>query len=480
MSQAIDEVARGLESKADLSGIKANFKRREEEWNQQLLLAQEELKQIDKQVVAAEIRITIAENEIKIHNKNVEQAIELDEFYRNKFTNLGLYNYLSTSMFRLYREAYNLAYDMATKTEQAYKFEYDDDTAFFILPDNWQFDKAGLLAGERLILQLQRLEKEFMEKNTRRNEITQSFSLAILDPQALIDLKEKGDCSFDIPELVLDLFYPGQYKRLIKSVRVTIPCVTGPYTNIGARLTLVESWVRTDIKDTEKDPDKVVKEIPQTAISTSSAQNDPGMFDFTFREERFLPFEGAGAISKWELKLPNKIRSFDYDTISDVIIHISYTAEESSTFRETVENKIESDLNKFGLFRLLSLKHDFPTAFYNLLNTSEGDNQMTEFVIGKNYFPFFLSNETLALKSATVYLKPKEKKEIDTKNLELDIDGTIFKGWTNVPHTTLQKKSKTLSGDPVKTWKMDAGKDGFNKENKEKLDDIIILMKYKI
>ena len=68
------------------------------------------------------------------------------------------------------------------------------------------------------------------------------------------------------------------------------------------------------------------------------------MFEFTFRDERYLPFEGAGVISNWELKLPNKIRSFDYNTISDVIIHISYTTEESSEFREKVEGMIESDL----------------------------------------------------------------------------------------------------------------------------------------
>ena len=190
--QAFEQDAKISESKSDSYGIKGNFKRREEDWNQQLILAQQEMKEIDKQLIASNIRVQIAEKEIEIHDKNVEQATELDEFYRNKFTNLGLYNYLSTSMFRLYREAYNLAYDMALKAEDAYKFEYgDDDTTFFILPDNWQFDRAGLLAGERLILQLQKLEKEFMEKNTRQNEITQSFSLAILNPQALIYLKRK-------------------------------------------------------------------------------------------------------------------------------------------------------------------------------------------------------------------------------------------------------------------------------------------------
>ena len=44
------------------------------------------------------------------------------------------------------------------------------------------------------------------------------------------------------------------------------------------------------------------------------------------RDERYLPFEGAGAISTWRLDLSKQFRTFDYDTISDVILHLRYTA----------------------------------------------------------------------------------------------------------------------------------------------------------
>jgi hypothetical protein len=49
------------------------------------------------------------------------------------------------------------------------------------------------------------------------------------------------------------------------------------------------------------------------------------MFETNLCDERFLPFEGAGAISTWTLSLPTN-RSFDYATISDVILHMRYTA----------------------------------------------------------------------------------------------------------------------------------------------------------
>src|SRR5690606_20411309 len=146
-------------------------------------------------------------------------------FYKNKFSNLGLYTYLSTTLNRLYREAYNVAHDLAKMAERTYKFERDDDTVF-IAGDNWQPERAGLLAGERLLLQLQRMEKAYLEKNIRDQELTQSFSLALLAPEALVMLRETGNSGeFTIPEIMFDLFYPGQFKRIIKSVRITIPAV---------------------------------------------------------------------------------------------------------------------------------------------------------------------------------------------------------------------------------------------------------------
>jgi hypothetical protein len=462
------------------AGLQASFYRREQEWQHQLTLSQQELLQVEQQRLAADVRKSIAQNDLDIHLKNIEHAAELDEFYRNKFTNLGLYNYLSTSMFRLYREAYNLAYDMALKVEQAYKFELDESAAF-IAHDNWQFDRAGLLAGERLMLQLQRMEKAYLEKNIRENEITQSFSLALLDPSALTDLKEKAKCDFRIPEIMFNLIYPGQYKRIIKAIRITMPCLTGPLVNIGAKLTLLGSKIR--YKPDINEMPGVTRHGADTYITTSSAQNDTGTFEFSFRDERYLPFEGAGAVeSEWSLELPS-FHSFNYDTISDVIIGMSYTAKEDGDFRAQVQDQIEDDLKQLaedeGIFRLVSLKHDFPNAFHKLLNpATEGAEQETDFVIGKNHFPYFLSKKELKLsKPVRIYLIPKGDNKIETQNLILTINGKpIDSSWTEYTKS-VQEATITLAGYPDMTWKINAGVDGFDKE---KLDNILILMQCKI
>jgi hypothetical protein len=39
-----------------------------------------------------------------------------------------------------------------------------------------------------------------------------------------------------------------------------------------------------------------------------------------------LGLEGAGAISKWRIELPDTFREFDYDSITDVVMHLRYTA----------------------------------------------------------------------------------------------------------------------------------------------------------
>lgn len=98
----------------------------------------------------------------------------------------------------------------------------------------------------------------------------------------------------------------------------------------------------------EDDEQKLVPRTRTLSIATSSAQNDAGVFELNFRDERYMPFEGAGAIIIWNLELPNKLRQFDYDTISDLIMHISYTAKDDGAFREKVEEEIENSLIEYA------------------------------------------------------------------------------------------------------------------------------------
>ncbi len=62
------------------------------------------------------------------------------------------------------------------------------------------------------------------------------------------------------------------------------------------------------------------------------------MFELNFRDERYLPFEGAGAVnSTWSLELPSQIRMFDYGSLTDVIVTLSYVARYDDALAQAVE-----------------------------------------------------------------------------------------------------------------------------------------------
>ncbi len=80
---------------------------------------------------------------------------------------------------------------------------------------------------------------------------------------------------------------PGHYFRRIKTVAVSIPCVTGPYASVNCTLTLLKSSIRkTQIlrdgvyarENAEDDRFNDYYGSLQSTV-TSSAQNDSGLFE---------------------------------------------------------------------------------------------------------------------------------------------------------------------------------------------------------
>jgi receptor-binding and translocation channel-forming TcA subunit of Tc toxin len=272
--------------------------------------------------------------------------------------------------------------------------------------------------------------------------------------------------------------YPGQYKRLVKSVRVTMPGVVGPYTTVGAKLTMTAGSLRPSPTSA------LAATTPQpniaSAIATSTGVGDSGVFDLTFRDERYLPFEGAGAVSSWRLELPGQLRSFDYGTISDVVMHLSYTALDDDAFRTTVENSIVNSLKKTaqsnGLFRLLSLRFDFPAAYAQLTGPTAPANTSTTFAMDAARFPYFLSSTTLDLTSAQLYLVGQGTGPVTTTGLTMSVNGTTASAWTTDPATGLPTATVPLSGALVGNWTV-AVPSGH--VDPAKIADVLLLVKYK-
>lgn len=408
-----------LSSNASFQGNRAatigSHQRRYDEWAFQANLAAKELEQVDKQIAAAELRVEIAEHELNNHQQQIDNAQEVDAFMRDKFTNAQLYRWMSGQIAGMYFRAYQLAYDLAKRTEKAYRHELglEDKDSNFIQFGYWDNLKKGLLAGEKLSHDIRRMEVAYLDKNKRELELTKHVSLRQLNPTALLEFKTTGSCQVTIPEWLYDLDCPGHYMRRIKNVALSIPSVVGPYTSINCTLSLLKSTLRkTPLLKEDKyarglDDERFADYLGAVqSIVTSSGQNDSGLFETNLRDERFLPFEGAGAESTWKLDLPNPkdYPAFNYATITDVILHVRYTARQGvqpDKVREALDFVFQT-VPQSDLKLLFSLRYDFPNEWAAFINGT-GDFTAT---IRRDYFPYFITHrqgKAITIKEIQLY-----------------------------------------------------------------------------
>jgi len=407
-----------------MSHTVAGFQRRWDDWKLQETLANKELDQIQKQIDAATIREAITQAELKSHNEQIENAKAVDEYLKGKFTNQELYGWMQSQLASLYFQAYKLAYAVAKKAERAFRHELGLKSSNYVQFGYWDSLKKGLLAGEKLGQDLKRMEVAYLDQNKREYEITKHVSLLQLDPLALVLLRESGRCEFSVPEALFDLDYPGHYMRRIKSVSVTIPCVVGPYATVPCTATLLKSQIRHNnliadgyARDLQNDDPRFTDLFSSIqSIVTSGGQSDSGLFETNLRDERFLPFEGAGAISTWHLELPTDFRPFEYDTISDVVLHIRYTAREGGALlSQQSAQELQDAINaligsggKPGLARIISLRHEFPTEWYRFKTVADANGKHVQtFSLSKDRFPFLFQGRTISITQIDLLGVPK-------------------------------------------------------------------------
>lgn len=417
-ASATDSKASEHSYRATLHSMLAGYQRRAADWLLQAQLASWDIAQIGEQIKAGTLRLAVATQELRNHDMQAANALEADEFMRNKFSSQELFAWMSGQLSSLYFRAYQLAHDVAKRAERCFTHEIGADTTF-IQFGYWDGLKKGLLAGEMLHADLKRMEVAYLNQNARELEITKHVSLLLLDPTALVRLQETGECEFSIPEVLFDLDFPGHYFRRIKSVSVSVPCIAGPHTSLSSTLTLLSSKVR--VRSTSANPDYTHDQnfrqssIPTQSIATSTGQNDSGMFELNFRDDRYLPFEGAGVIGKWRLAMPQTFRPFDYSTISDVILHVKYTARDGGGLLKTAARDVLIDAvnaigaNNSGFNRLFSLKQEFTTEWTRFMRASSTSSPRSEeFAISLRRFPFLFTgrDKTLNITSLSLFAVP--------------------------------------------------------------------------
>ena len=109
-----------------------------------------------------------------------------------------------------------------------------------------------------------------------------------------------------------------------------------------------------------------------------------------------MPFEGEGTISRWRVELADTFRPLDYDTITDVVLHLRYTARPGG---EALKRAATESLRRIleaaettSLARLLSLRHELPGDWHRFLNPPGDTGDQTLSIPFAGRFPLMFQS----------------------------------------------------------------------------------------
>ncbi len=350
-----------LQLTGDITGLAAqqteiseSYRRRSEEWQIQYQQAQSEINTLNAQLDALAVRRQGAVTSLQLAQAQQNNLKSTLSFLTTRFTQSSLYNWLTGQLSALYYQAYDAVLSLCLSAQACWQYEMGDMTSTFIQTGAWNDSYHGLLVGETLALNLQQLESAWLSRNARRMELTKTISLKQLDSDAFTSLVTDGTTTFSLNESLFDNDYPGHYLRQIKFVTVSLPALVGPYQDV--RMTLTQSGSRTLLKadidgvnylndSTKGSASNIVTNLRASQqIAVSQGMNDSGMFMLNFGDERYLPFEGTGAISDWQISFPNATSAEQQallQSLNDVIIQVHYTAVYGgSTFEQAVSGTL--------------------------------------------------------------------------------------------------------------------------------------------
>jgi hypothetical protein len=440
-----------LNQTAGIVSTAGSYQRRQEDWQFQADSAAYDIAQITSQIDANKISIASSQQELIIHQKNIEQNQAVDSFLKSKFTNQELYQWLISRLSSLYFQTYNLAEAMALRAQAAYQFELDSSDQMIAF-NYWDDLHKGLLAGESLMLSLQHMESAYVQNNTRRLEIEKTVSIRQNFPKEFLKFKwgnnggTQGTLDFTLSEKLFDFDFPSHYCRKIKSISVSIPAVVGPYQNLNASLrqnsnmvvlssdddgvNAVEYAISKTVPNTQTSPPEpsssVLRQnwVPDQAIAVSKGIDDSGMFVLDFNDQRYLPFEGTGAVSKWTLSLPPSTNRINFDSISDVIINIKYTAKDggddfAGKVKDIYLKKLPAPSGDYFKAKTFDLQQAFSEKWMQMFNTppDADSRQSISFPVTDNFWLTNLSNVTV--EKLMVLLEVSNKKSLPGSNFLL-------------------------------------------------------------
>ncbi|MET0236550.1 MAG: hemopexin repeat-containing protein [Kibdelosporangium sp.] len=388
VAEVSESFGEGLGMTGELLGIRADQERQTEDWRLQLASARGDITQIGHQVTAAELQVAVAQRELEILDRETANLAEIGTFLTGKFAGAQLYGWLSGRLSGLYFQTYHLASEMARAAEKAYQFERGGSSGTFVQPTYWESKRNGLLAADSLSLDLDRLGQAYVTGGARSMEITRQISLLQLDPVALLALTDAGRCEFALTEDLFDRDFPGHYRRQIRTVSVTFATANG-VAGVNATLTQLDNKTvlspdpravkyLLDVKGSP--PDSLRgdwRPSQQIALSEiEEGRENNGLFELRYDDDRYLPFEGTGAVSRWRLESRQVPAG-----LLDVTITVRYTAEQGG---ESFATAVRGMLRPSPSARYLDVAAEFPQQWTEF---ADGDSTRLSLPIAARHLP---------------------------------------------------------------------------------------------
>lgn len=318
------------------------YRRRAQEWTQACHQAKLEAEQIKAQLAVSDAQHIATRLQLRQAQTALDQAKATHDFLlsSNRFSKSQTYDWLNSKFTDFYYTAYNTAQSLCQAAEACWQYEMGDFTRTFIRPGGWNSTYRGLGVGEELKMSLLQMNREYLQNNRRELEIRKTVSLKNLkakDPDSTINknweqiqtaLTTNGTCEFELTQKMFDDDYAGQnhYLRRVKTISVSLPVAVGPYEDV--RAVLSQSYSKVEMAATVGTAKENLRANQQIALS--HGVDDNGQFQLNFQDERYLPFEYTGAISRWSLTFPDPDAQMSLlESLTDIIVHVSYTARRS-------------------------------------------------------------------------------------------------------------------------------------------------------
>ncbi|KAF3055499.1 hypothetical protein CFAM422_012995 [Trichoderma lentiforme] len=499
-----EATAASYTNKANIAALQSGAEQRLQQRRLDANMAGRNIENIDMQIAQITANLSSHEMTMKVEQEMVDSAEAEAKWLQSKYSNEELYSSLDNSLGALLYQTYITGKEMAAKAQEMLDREKPGTRSARTKANQGSgtsfLDRAvqsGHLLGEALALDLARLEAADMEDPEADAEVQKTISLRQLDPLALLELRESGTASFRLPESVFDMDFPGHYYRRIVSVGMSVPCVADRHTSLNCTLSLRSHRYRVtpqardadtynDAADdnggvdasafrTDRIPIASVAVGTCTIPSTGTVQQQKQQqqqqqqVELNFspgsggNKDKYGPFEGAGAISDWHIRLPSAVRPFDYDTISDVLLHIKYTAfDGGDDFRQTSESALLKRLaTAEGSASVMSIElaSEYPNEWQSCVASSNDSTATLDLSSLRSALPYWAQRARAKAENVMLLVTPKpaaaalnkmdlELRTSPSNTVKLVANGALKAGG----HAALV--SQSAAGDVTNDWKI--------------------------